>query len=526
MKNITINRLLFGLYLLWASFSNAQDLRPLSPDTLKNPLNKSAFHKNIMQDINFMVLGDNNTKQGFSYEYDEKKTELSLSGALVITRYFLATVDGSFAVDEGAFIFDNKDGGSKKGSLNLNLFAPAWFGNGKFYPALKENMDSGKANRARYLNYLTEKELPLKVADTFKILNTLLVDLNLPNSNLKKEWHGIFIGKLQVQNIMKSLNWFPDYIKKPIVEADKKALLKALEKYYKNPDASAKYTDYASLLTAVKNGKQTTLILKGRGEDTLEIKVPEGLDVEKLFKDYDKILTRADNIEEEVNDKQIKLFKDIWTIEYNTYFGLSPYYERESVDIYKNDSSIQTFSDRFIDTKGDLYGIKASFNHVATSKSGAFLMFRALADFGRASNFKDFDKKDFIYNTNPEIVGLGTMVEEKKKTGYFTKDGRAYTYGFLQKYSTELYISSKVLGAYAKFGYSKNEALVKKETLPFETGVMINVKSEKKNVVSILLFVAREDLKVHPDLDTNFGFKIGLPINIRKSDKEKEESKS
>lgn len=524
MKTLLYKSLLLPLFLALPCFSQSQERKADVPDTLKNPLNKSAFNKNIMQDINFMVLGENNAKQGFAYEYDEKKTELSLSGALISKKYFLATVDGSFSVDEGAFIFDNKDGGSKKGSLSLNLFAPSWFGNGKFYPAVKDNVDSGKANRARYLNYLTEKELTQKVADTLRILNNILVDLELPKSEIKEGWYGIFGGKLEVLNVMKTLKQFPDHVKKPIEEADKKDLLKFLEKYYKNPDPNAKYPDYDALLAAVKSGKQTILVIKGRNEQSLEIKVPEGLDLAKLFKDYDRILVRAENIEEEVNDKQIKLFKDIWTIEYNTYFGLSPYYERESLDIYNSDSSIQTFADRFNDTNGDLYGIKASFNHVATTRSGAFLMFRALADFGRASNFKDFSKKDFIYNTNPESIDTGTMVEEKKKTGYFTKDGAPYSYGFLQKYSTELYISSKVIGAYAKIGYSKNEALVKKETLPFETGFMINVKSEKKSVVSILLFVSRDDLKVHPDLDTNFGFKVGLPINIRKS--EKEESKS
>jgi hypothetical protein len=526
MKTMNFNRLVFSFFILSTAISYGQNAKSPAPDTLKNPLNKAAFHKNIMQDINFMVLGDNNAKQGFAYEYDEKKTELSLSGALISKKYFLATVDGSFSVDEGAFIFDNKDGGSKKGSLSLNLFAPAWFGNGKLYPAVKDNVDSGKANRARYLNYITQKELTKKVADTLKILNTIFKDLNLPQSSLQKGWFGLFGGKLETNNIMKTVNWFPDYVKKPLVETDKKELLKTLEKYYKNPDRDAKYDDYESLLAAVKNANQTPLVIKGRGSETLTISVPEGLDLEKLFKDYDKILTRAENIEEEVNDKQIKIFKDIWSIEYNTYFGLSTYYERESIDIYNSDIAIQTFSDRFADTKGDLYGLKLSFNHVATTKLGAFLMFRALADFGRASNFTDFDKKDFVYNTNPEVIGSGTILEEKKKTGYFTKDGAPYSYGFLQKYSTELYISSKVLGAYAKLGYSKNEALVKKETLPFETGIMINVKSEKKNVVSIIFFVAREDLKVHPELDTNFGLKVGLPINIKKSDKDKVDEKS
>ena len=525
MKNITLNYFLLSLFLSCTSNSFGQDAKPVTPktETLKNPLNKTAFHKNIMQDLNFMVLGDNNTKQGFSYEYDEKKTELSLSGALISSSYFLTTVDGSFSVDEGAFVFDNKDG-SKKGSINLNFFAPAPFWNGKYYPSATGDFDSGKANRARFLNHLTEEELPKKVADTLNILNKILKDLNLPTSELAEQKKGIFRRNWEIQHDLQTISLFPNADNPPLV--DKAELLKTILKYYKNPNPEVKYNDYDTQLVAIKNRSKKSYTINGKNGATVKIDVPEGLDLEKLFKDYDKILTRAENIKEEVSDKQIKLFKDMWTIEYNTYFGLSGYYERESMDMYKGDNITQNFDERFVDNKGDLYGIKTSFNHVARWKSGTFLMFRALADLGRGSNFKDFDKKDFVFNSTPEIVGTGTIVEEKKKTGYYIEGGSPYSYGFLQKYTAEIYASTKVLGVYAKFGYSKNEALIKKETLPFETGIMINVNSDKKSVVSILLFVAREDLKIHPDLDTNFGFKIGLPINIKKSEKEKEADKS
>ncbi|SEP06710.1 hypothetical protein [Flavobacterium sp. fv08] len=525
MKILTFKYLAPFYLLLCTSITFAQDGKPGAPTPLKNPLDQTAFHKNIMQDLNFMVLGDNNTKQGFSYEYDEKKTELSLSGALISNRYFLTTIDGSFAVDEGAFIFDNKDG-SKKGSININFFAPLPFWNGKYFPAATGDRDSGKANRARFLNYQATVDLPKKVADTFNILNQILEDLKLPTSKIVEPSKAIFRRNVDRVYEQQTLGFLPNENNKAII--DQGELLKTAQKYYKNSNGVTTYSTYDNLLAAIRLEQKENYVINGKNGTPVKVDVPKGLDIEKLFEDYDKILTRAENIKEEVSDKQIKRFKDMWTIEYNTYLGISGYYERESMDLYQNDNAIQNFNDRFIDNKGDLYGAKASFNHVARWKSGTFIMFRALAGFGRGSNFKDFDKKDFVYSSNPETVGTGTMVEEKKKTGYYTENGSPYDYGFLQKYSTELYASLKVVGVYAKFGYSKNEALIKKETLPFETGIMLNVNSEKKSVVSILLFVSREDLNVHPDLDTNFGFKIGLPINIRKSekDKEKEEEKS
>ncbi|MCI9843514.1 hypothetical protein [Flavobacterium pectinovorum] len=530
MKTIVLKYFILSLVLLSALYSYGQDEKPAAPktETLENPLNKTAFHKNIMQDLNFMVLGDNNTKQGFSYEYNEKKTELSLSGALISTNYMLLTVDGSFSVDDGAFIFDNKDG-SKKGSLDLNFFAPLPFANGKYYPAAQGDYESEKANRARYINHITEQELRKKAADTFSILDKIIIDLKFPQSTIQNKKHRLFSREYERQSENDKSNKILSDA--GTVANDTVALFKVLKTYYKGPDPVKPFAGYNDMINKIKKNIETISTIKGKEDENGKtqdavINAPKGLDLEKLFKDYDEALINAQNIDDTISDRQIKLFKDIWTVEYNTYFGLSGFYERESLDIYNNDVNIQSFDDRFKDTKGDLYGVKASLNHITRWKSGTFVMFRLLGDFGRGSNFEDFKKKDFIYNTNPEIIGGGTMVEEKKKTGYYTENGVAYTYGFLQKYTTELYVSSKVAGIYGKFGYSQNEALAKKETLPFETGIMINVNSDKKNVVSILLFVAREDLNVHPDLDTNFGFKIGLPINVRKSDKDKEEDKS
>jgi hypothetical protein len=345
--------------------------------------------------------------------------------------------------------------------------------------------------------------------------------------------------------IMKKFK-FPDYSTTEIIKngllkkvqintPDDAALYTTLVKYYKNSKKGTVPATYQELVDKIDSDKKFVTITGKSKNKTEKGKIapdpvtvtygrPSELDIDKLFKDYDDAIERLENINEEVNDYQIKTFKDIWIYEFNHYFGTSPYYEREELDIY--DGSQTVFSDRFIDTKGDLYGMNLNLNQVWRYKSGLFFIIRELVTLGRGSNFKDFKKKDYVFNSLPEPVENGMMVEEQKKTGYYEKNGLPYQYGFLQKYGVELFLSYKVVGLYGKFGYTKNEALFKKDALPLETGFIINVKSEKKNVVSILLFVAREDLKIHPDLDTNFGFKIGLPINIRKSEKEKEADKS
>lgn len=524
MKIILLNYVLLLIVLSFSITIYGQDRPAPKQDTLSTPLNETAFNKSIMQDINFMVLGNNNPKQGFAYEYDEKRTELSISGALQSTKSYIATIDGSFSVDDGVFIFDNKDG-SKRGNVSLNLFVPAWFGNGKSFPAVKGNKDSSKTNRARYINYKIERELPEKVLDTFRTLDAIMKVLGLPRSGIDKTKDNRWLeGRIATQrNLVLNKKLFDTLHLK---EVDKITLYKVLLKYYKNPDP--KVTNYDSLVDKLRKDQQSKMLtLDGtinsiKENDTLYYNIPKSLDIDKLYKDYDKIVERATNIDKEISDTQIKNFKDLWILEYNTYFGFSTYYERESLETYNDDALITEFSKRFTETKGDLYGAKLSFNNVVRHKNGVFMMFRILATFGRASNFKDFEKKEYVYTSLPVPIGSGVIVEEQKKTGYYTENAVPYSYGFLQKYSTELYISSKAVGIYGKFGYSKNKALVNKETLPFETGVMINVQSDKKSVVSILLFVSRDDLKEHPDEDTNFGFKIGLPINIKKRDKESE----
>ena len=498
----------------------AYNLNCFAQDTIKipNPLTKDAFDKNIMQDINFMVLGDNNPKQGFSYEYDEKRTELSLSGLLVNFKSSILTIDGSFSVDDGSYIFDNKDG-STKASVSLNYFVPACFGNSKRYAGADDKTISNrnrsyKTNRARNINYLTEKELPKKLLDSFAVLDAIIKEFKFPGYTLEDN---------EKSDLLKNLK---------ASDPDKKLLLKKLLKYYKKP-VKEEDKDYDKLVALLHSAKYQMIWIENKCSKkekeqskciSNSYNVPEGFDVETLFNDYDKAVGRLENLDEEVYDKQIKDFHELWISERNTYFGLSTNYQRESLAIY-NGTAVD-FPTRFVDTKGDLFGITGSFNTVKRYKMGFFYIFRGLATFGRGSNFKDFDKKEYVYVSSPEVLGNGTITEEQKKTGYYNKKQIPYDYGFAQKYETEFYAAYKFVGLYGKIGYAKNDALFKTETVPFETGLIINVQSEKKNVVSILLFVAREDLKVHPDLDTNFGFKIGLPINIRKSNKDKEEDKS
>ena len=497
------------------------------------PVRKSAFNKNIMQDINFMVLGDNNIKQGFSYELDKEKTELSLNALISNKKSYIISADGKFTTDDAAFIFDNKDG-SKKGKISLNYFRPMLW-NFKSFPAPDDKLEGAKATRKRILNDIQERELKKKALEEYAIYNTIIEILKIPSSSPEKDKTGFFsifqrkedwqYNQILAKNYADSKTVTTEKIDVP---SDSK-IYKRFLKYIEETDVKVKSTSLDDLKNLIaddikkKNGEEIPIEYDGK---TTNYFVPSGVRMDTLLKDYEIALSKIKNIDDKIDDEQIKNFSDIWLWQINTYLGISPYYEREGLDTYKGGETLDPdFTENFKEQRGDLYGLTFSGNYVARHSNGFFSMIRGLATFGRGSNFSDFKKKEYSYATVLDSIGSNPISEELKKTSYYTKNNAPYGYGFLQEYSIETYVSTKVLGVYGKIGYKKNDALDKKETYPFETGVMINLKSEKKNVVSILLFVSRKDLNVHPDDDMNFGFKIGLPINIAKAEDPAEKAK-
>ncbi|MGL2967407.1 hypothetical protein [Flavobacterium sp. XGLA_31] len=477
--------------------------------TITSPLSTTAFDSLVIGNLNFMVLGEDNVKQGLSYEYKESTSELNLSGKLLSKERFIMTLDGKFAIDNGAFVFDESDG-SKKGNLTLNFFFNLpW--NTKFYKILNaDNPEEIDSRRAMFQN----KIQTMALADSiyYKIMEYEVIMKKLkfpyvPISDKKFEKQRALLDKIHTSNY----DYNPDNYD---VKENKDRLFKMLKQYYKKGEL----VDFDALLAALqKETKDTYQILDNNKNNVDTYNVYDNFKIEKFLKDYQAAYSKLEKYCTENNSLEIATFKKYWTGERSNYMGISPYYERQGFDIY-NSSPLTTigFKDRFEEVRSDLYGVNFSINHIRLFKSRAFYMIRLLGAIGRANNFTEYDKNDYRYTTSTENSNGIPIEVVKTKTGYLNKEGRSYQYGFFNSINLETYFCPvAVAGLYGKIGYSKNNALLQDEAYPLETGILINLKSkDKKNIVAVQLFMSRQNLNVHPDDDMNFGLKVGLPINI------------
>ncbi|WP_291127549.1 hypothetical protein [Flavobacterium sp. UBA7682] len=477
------------------------------------PLSSTAFDSLIIGELNFMVLGDDNVKQGISYEYKENNTELNLSGKLHSTDLFIMTVDGKFSIDSGAFIFDETDG-SKKGKLTLNFFFNLpW--NSKFYRTLDESKPNEiDSRRAMIQNKVQSMALADSIHYKIKDFEAILGTLKIPHVSIKSKKFDRQRAMLDKTHTVPYDYTAADYNN---ITANKERLLKRLKVYYKKGGIS----DFDVLIDTLNKEpvKETYQILDNDDNVVDSFTIAKIFKLEKLLKDYQESYARLENYTTENNKLEIATFKKYWIGARSWYAGVSPFYERQGFDIYNpNLPSTTIFKDRFNQINSDLYGVGLSLNHVRVFKNRSFYIIRLLNAIGRSNNFAEYDKKDYSFTSSSENVNGIPIEVTKVKTGYINKAGRNYEYGTFTNLNLELYVAPiPVAGVFGKIGYSKNDALLKEETYPFETGILINLKSkDKKNIVAIQLFMSRLNLNEHPDDDMNFGLKIGLPINISK----------
>lgn len=475
------------------------------------PISRAAFNRQIMKDLNFMVLGENNVKQGFSYENKEKNTELILSANIANLKRSIITMDGEFAVDGGTYIFDENDG-SKKSKFNVNFFFPIKLLTSKFFPATNTRMHPvSEIKRIERLR-LVRNEEQTAIEDLLEfeaILNEFGIPhrqlrVRNPNDNLIQFSHTWFT----TGNYLRQ--YYPQYLEHSGRRLEDSIVSKLGKKYLEN---KARYIIAGEGDSAYSN---TFRRLRSDRYVRYEIHlnsytVPADLKLDLFLKDYEAAVIRVQNLHETTMDIEINNFKYVWTSQKTSYVGISPYYERQQLDIY-NGISNPTFTEMFDSTYGDAYGLRGSLNMVWDYLSGGYFVFRGLASVGRNTNISDFSKKDYSRSL---VDGAGITTTDKA-TAYVNKFDEPFQYGFIQEFNFEGYLSSKYMGVFGRIGYKKNDALNDMEKWPLETGLLINLKSDKKNIVGLQLFISRNDLNEHPDDDMNFGFKIGLPISIEK----------
>lgn len=488
------------LLLLLCGYSQAQRL-------IDKPLSSAAFDSLVVGNLNYMVLGDNNKKEGVAFEYKEDRTELTLSGQLWSKNGFIMTVDGKFAISSSAFIFDNNNA-SKKGKLSLNFFF-----NGVKYVNSKNfktgyDADGMDTKRAMIKNDFDRRAMAQKLYQSIMEYEVIMHTFDIPFVRIQDE-------KFDRQRVLLGIA-DSEYEIGSYSNANEAAIVKKIKKY--SPTIVA--TTLAGVASEVKRTNGETLTIENKDDKKIyEKTLPKDVNtfkIDKLLDDYQKAYDSLVNYSTNNNTMEIANFKKHWTSERHNYFGVSPFYERQAFDIYTPtlDNSVE-FANRFEDIKTDLYGLNYSYNFVYIRKQW-FLIIRHTAAAGRSNNFTDYSNKEYSFSTLEGNVNSVPIITTEKVNGYMNKENKPYTYGTFTESGIEVYFSSPIAGIFGRLGYKNNSALINRETYPLEAGVMINLKSDKKNIVAVQLFMSRENLKVHPDENLFFGLKVGLPINISK----------
>ncbi|HBT08598.1 MAG TPA: hypothetical protein DEB18_03135, partial [Leeuwenhoekiella sp.] len=97
------------------------------------PLTDEAFRAGILKDLNFILFGEDNPKEGLAYSLSTDKSKLELSGKLPLKyKNILVNLNASFEADGGTVILDDKDG-AKKASIQLDFYKAIPFFNYKTY---------------------------------------------------------------------------------------------------------------------------------------------------------------------------------------------------------------------------------------------------------------------------------------------------------------------------------------------------------------------------------------------------------
>lgn len=501
------------LTILFIQLSNGQT-------QIGNPVSKIAFDSIIIKDLNFMVLGDDNIKQGIAYEYKNDNSELLLSGNLYNKNGKIVTIDGKFTSDNSVFIFDNKDG-SKKGKLNVNIFLNGFgFLNAKNYIMYSES-DTPKEKiivneetlQAILKNYLDRLELAKTTYTSIMQMEYIMSLLNLPYNSITDDRYsdirllinqncGIIGGfDYSIINYKTDVSNHPELVKK--IKEYNKALVS---------------NTIANLQLEINALTTTTYQWIDNDSKLVDQKsIPNGFRIDKLLKDYKDALKKLENYPSEMVKSESENIKKYWTKHNCNYFGISPFYERQGIDIYTptTDNLIE-FKDRFNEVRSDSYGLSLNWNYIQMWKDNSFLIFRVLGGCSRSNNFIEYKKKEYKFTIMTESINGIPIESTTTQTGYTNLQNRQFKYGFTRETSLEFYAALPFIGFFGKLGVKDNNALIATESYPMETGILINLKSkEKKNIVAVQFFIRRENLKTHPDDDSNFGLRVGLPINLR-----------
>ena len=469
-------------------------------DRKQQNVSDRAFSKKVTKDFNYLILGENSPQQGISTTLNEDKTNLKISGNLFVKGRNFVSIEADLSASNGIFFFD-KNNGSDKGKITINYFFRK--GEGAGYYKL-----DGLTRAKIKLEIL---ELLTKAKSDYLGLKGLLEGVLEDKKLLEKEDKDEALGKIQ-----KLVDYY--------LAGENLKLDNLGEREFKNTTYELKKEDELLSMgfTYAENGKEKNIFKKNNKK----------LNLSKLLNDF---LSKQEFILKKLDDSiqtvELNNAEKKWASTRFFFWGISPFYERQSLKRFSFDSSME-FDKMFIDERGNSLGVTTTFNFSQNKEQGSqniwkpeSIFLRVGASLARSSNISSF-KNSTLGAT--ELLGNdveGNPVQLTSSNEAFIKD-TPLEFGIGTGIFFEGYLYPfKSIGIFTRIGYEKINFIDSSDIddisqIPMRAGILFNLKNKEKDkpIITIQAFLDRTNLKLdssEPDNDLRFGIGVGLPINIR-----------
>ncbi|TXK80163.1 hypothetical protein [Mesonia sp. K4-1] len=488
------------LSVLSLSFFKIQAQRQLILEEPEQLVSAAAYNKMISQNFSYLLLSENSPQQGISATLNDKGSNLKINGLLYNGASGVLTMEADLTSTNGVYFFDEEEGG-QQAKISFNYYRSLLFLSGYTKPDYLKNTT----------HRLAILEAILEAKNKHDKYYELLTDPKITSTNFSGLERDIDTSHIQIYEKLKAITAL--YIN----DQEAKGFDALPSREVDTKELKLTKTETISLEEVAKTHTITST----------QFNIGKLLSVYKANETY--ILNK---LEEELIDLELKAAESQWNSKHNTFFGVTPFYKRESFRSFSLDPS-QSFSNMFSDTKGDLYGITFSLNYnYERKKKYGFKFFphrffiKASTSAGRASNISSFSNSTLNFTQS-----LGTDVNGNPII--FTKDDAAfigdasYEYGTSNSVKLETYyypfnIPVGLFGiiSYEYINFSRQKNVKDKELSPMRLGVLFNLKNKEKDkpLVTIQTFLDRTDLSLSPngrDNDLRFGLGVGLPINLK-----------
>jgi len=498
---------------------NASLLFQESPITLssKRLVSSYSFNKLVFKDLSHLLLGDSNLSEGIEASFDGNTSEISLSGTVYSGDNRLINVKGNFSATDNDIYFIDENNGSTNAKITLNYYRA--FKGGRWYDS---PITSDKSKRGFYK---IEKAKQLEISNIIK---------DYYHTTVLLEKAGISVPTIDIANSDTKQCKVENCTNNNLYSFNNEIIKFGYSLYVKDIDINTINKDTAyitakKLKGSPKNNKFVTNIIKSDDE---KIKIPKTLDkevsydIDKVLALYEKTITAMDSITSKLIKIEETTAQPYWNSKKLSFFGVSPFYEREEIKNVFLENATVSFEDQFQNTSGDLFGIEGQVGYFYQAKKSTYKtkMFftRATLNIGRGSNIKAFTSRTYT-STITDTINSQTITEPRERDGNFNINGNSYNFAFNLGLGGEVYwYPTERFGLFGLIGYNNlnfdNGKGKDIEIYNLRLGTLFNIKSKDKEFATLQLFADRSDLSLSPngsDENLRFGFKIGLPFNFK-----------